>query len=483
MSGREHPIFRSVLLLRTWWTKAMQVNNHPDPGADNTANNMVCYVEYNVTKNKYKSSPSLDSFVEGEYSGRDIITELVDNKTVHKDDVKELIDCFETVKKGNLFNRHLHVRLKIIEKKQYELFLLNFCRIDTRAGDDAEILIFFYEVQKEYGSLINETERASDRAPTALNNPAAFDDVVDKLLVGETDVNQLQTVNELFGLEQGSGLQRLNYYNSNRRTSIRRLQVIVSEMEKAISKGQFDIYFQPKCLLETGEIIGAEALVRWFHPERGMVSPIDFVPVFEKCGLIYKLDSFVWKRTCETLRDLIENDYPVVPISMNVSRLDLAQPDVYGTLTESVERYNIPTQLLSLEITESAYNQRTEDEKAALKNLQSYGFKLELDDFGSAYASLNFLCETNIDVLKLDLRSIDGFSENDERQKKIISSIGFLANQMEIPTVVEGIETGQQKDFLKDSGFAYGQGYYFYKPMPINEFVDTLLENAKRFSN
>ncbi len=572
-------------LLDDMMNSAAAINADATDAAEENGSNMVCYVEYDITTRAYKAKPVLGSFFIGEFPGVDLINELLDNKAIHKDDVDEFLYCVETIRRGSVTSRSLHVRLKTIGKDKYELYRLSFCRIDSRDGETQSILIFFYEVQEDYGILIREdTKRTLKDSLTGLYNQRGFIEKTDELLesekkgeylIIEIDVNQFKVINELFGIEEGNRLleliadtlreagekikggfvaarlradvfavcmphtrrgvdrlftlcnkaaenwsdkhkvfiafglyvitdrtikvekmlehsrtavndakgnylQRITYFDSKQRASILQTQVIISEMEEAISKGQFDVYYQPKCNLQTGKIVGAEALVRWIHPERGIISPMDFIPIFEKCGLIYKLDTYVWKKTCETLRDLIENGYPVVPISVNVSRVDLCQPDVFGRLTDNISRYNIPTQLLSLEITESAYSNRTDDQKAVLRNLQSFGFRIELDDFGSAYSSLNFLCETNIDVLKLDLRSIEGFSEHDDRQMRIISSIGFLANQMEIPSVVEGIETAQQRQFLLESGFSFGQGFYFYRPMPLNEFGDALLDNARR---
>ena len=555
--------------------------------AEENGSNMVCYVEYDIGTRAYKAKPALGNFFIGEFPQLDLIKELLENKAIHKDDVDDFLYCIETIRKGSVTTRNLHVRLNIIGKESAELYRLVFCRIDSRDGKNQSIMVFFYEVQKEYGILIKETKKTSTDSLTGLYNQRGFIEATDELLASqekgeylivEIDVNQFKVINELFGIEEGNRLltaiadalreasekikggfvaarlradvfavcmphtrrgvdrlftfcnraaerwsdkhkvfiafglyvitdrtvkiekmlehshtavndakgnylQRITYFDSKRRASVLQTQVFISEMEEAINKQQFDVYFQPKVNLQTGKIVGAEALVRWIHPERGMISPMDFIPVFEKCGLIYKLDTYVWKKACETLRDLIENGYPIVPISVNVSRVDLCQPDVFGRLTENITRYNIPTQLLSLEITESTYSNRTDDQKAVLRSLQSFGFRIELDDFGSAYSSLNFLCETNIDVLKLDLRSIEGFSEQDDRQMRIISSIGFLANQMDIPSVVEGIETAQQRQFLLESGFNYGQGYYFYRPMPLNEFGDALLDNAKKNKN
>ena len=175
-------------------------------------------------------------------------------------------------------------------------------------------------------------------------------------------------------------------------------------MEDALAEGQFEIYLQPKYSIRDEKLAGAEALVRWNHPEWGMQSPAEFIPLFEQNGFITKLDQFVWNRACACLREWDDKGYPPISISVNVSRADIYQADITDLLTKTVKRYGLSPERLHLEITESAYTENPEQLIQTVGDLRDLGFVVEMDDFGSGYSSLNMISKMPIDVLKLDMK-------------------------------------------------------------------------------
>lgn len=263
-------------------------------------------------------------------------------------------------------------------------------------------------------------------------------------------------------------------YDDSMRLSLLREQRILDEMDQALEKKQFQVYYQPKHDVREGKVSGAEALVRWIHPEFGFMSPGEFIPLFEKNGFISKLDLYVWEEVCRTVAVWKEKGLPVIAVSVNLSRADFNRPHLARKIREIADRYEVPHALLHLEVTESAYTDNAGQIIRVVNELREMGFKIEMDDFGSGYSSLNMLNELSIDVLKLDMRFVQtkSFTSNKEILKFIIN----LSKWMNLTTVAEGAETKEQVDELRSLGCDYVQGYYFAKPMPEEEFETYLLE-------
>lgn len=259
------------------------------------------------------------------------------------------------------------------------------------------------------------------------------------------------------------------YYNTSMREEFLREQMIIGSMEQALKNGQITINFQPQYNHATGAMVGAEVLARWQHPEYGAISPAEFIPIFEKNGFVYRLDAFVWEETCRLLRDWIDNGYTVPPISVNVSRFDIYQEDFFETITGLVEKYDISTDLLRLEITETAFSSAPRQIIKVVKKLTEYGFIVEIDDFGSGYSSLNTLKDVPAQVLKLDMRFMEDSEEN-QRGGSIVNSVIRMARWLFMPVIAEGVETIEQANYLKSIGCNYVQGYLYSKPMPVNNF-------------
>lgn len=257
-------------------------------------------------------------------------------------------------------------------------------------------------------------------------------------------------------------------YDDSMRLSLLREQRILDEMEMALKKKQFQVYYQPKHDTKNGSVSGAEALVRWIHPELGFMSPGEFIPLFEKNGFITELDLYVWEDVCRTMASWKERGLPEISVSVNLSRVDFSKPQLAQKIQGVADQYQIPHELLHLEVTESAYTENAQQIIHVVDELRKMGFKIEMDDFGAGYSSLNMLNELSIDVLKLDMRFVQNRSFT--RNKSILRFIINLSKWMNLLTVAEGAETKEQVDELRSLGCDYVQGYYFAKPMPGDKF-------------
>ncbi|MDD5863682.1 MAG: EAL domain-containing protein [Firmicutes bacterium] len=273
--------------------------------------------------------------------------------------------------------------------------------------------------------------------------------------------------------------RRFAVYDDKLRSKLLREQAITDAMEDALEQGQFVVYLQPKYCLDDGSLAGAEALVRWIHPQWGLMPPGEFIPLFENNGFITRLDRYVWEQACKLLRRWKTMGYPLFEVSVNVSRADIYQADLVDVLQEIVQKYGVDPALLHLEITESAYTENPSQIISTVDQLRSLGFIVEMDDFGSGYSSLNMLSQLKLDVLKLDMKFIQSeMSKPPERG--ILRFIVELARPMDLAVVAEGVETWEQMDRLRKIGCDYGQGYYFAKPMPSSDFENLLKEQAEK---
>ena len=252
-------------------------------------------------------------------------------------------------------------------------------------------------------------------------------------------------------------------------------QEIINCMEDALKEKQFIVYFQPKYDLESERIAGAEALVRWQHPEKGFMSPGEFIPLFEKNGFITELDKYVWDATCGYVESWIKNGYPVVPVSVNVSRTDIYNPDFIEIILGIIHKHHLEPENIHLEITETAYTDNPGQIIDVVKKLKLIGFVIEMDDFGSGYSSLNMLNELPIDILKLDMGFVQGDMKTNSNN--ILSFIIGLAKWMDYAVVAEGIETEEQIQMLRNMDCNFVQGYYYAQPMPPDEFEAYMLKH------
>lgn len=278
---------------------------------------------------------------------------------------------------------------------------------------------------------------------------------------------------------KGNYAKRVSWYDAAMMQKIEENHLLLSEVQRALTNGEFVFYGQPKCNMMTGRIIGLESLVRWIHPERGLVPPDEFIPVLENSGFIAKLDMYVWDMVCSSVRGWLDRGYRVVPISVNVSRVDIYTVDVAECFCGLIKKYRLDPSLIEIEITESAYAENYNIIRAAVENLRKSGFTVLMDDFGSGYSSLNMLKDVNVDILKIDMKFLDMNEESADRGMGILEAITSMARLMGIRVIAEGVETKEQVDFLLDMGCIYAQGYYFYKPMPVEAFEKLLADENK----
>jgi diguanylate cyclase (GGDEF)-like protein len=278
---------------------------------------------------------------------------------------------------------------------------------------------------------------------------------------------------------KGNFTQNIAYYDDSMIENMRQEQFIINEVNKALDEEQFEVYLQPKVNLMTDRPYGAEALVRWKHPEKGMIPPNDFIPVYERNGIIGKLDLYMWRHVCKLLRKWLDEGKNPNPISVNVSRVNIYNPRLVETLKNLLTEFRIPANLLNLELTESAFMEDQDLVVKTINKLHQVGFKIMMDDFGSGYSSLNVLKDMEIDYLKVDMKFLQQDVEFNGKGEKVLTSVIRMAKWLHLPSIVEGVETIEQVDFLKCIGCEYAQGYYYARPMPVDEYVKYVEENSQ----
>lgn len=260
----------------------------------------------------------------------------------------------------------------------------------------------------------------------------------------------------------------ISEYDDEVRKDLLLQRQIVESAEKALQDNQFTIYFQPKVNVRQEKINGAEALVRWIHPDIGFMNPADFISVFEKNGFIKKLDYYVWKEVCRSLRTWKQRGLKLVPISVNVSRRDFEDPYLAESIIAIADHYQVDHSLLHVEITESSYSDAPHRIAETVHKFHDAGFVVELDDFGSGYSSMVALNDLDVDVLKLDMSIVQ--KDDPKSEQSVLGFSMQLARMLQLKTVAEGVETKKQAERIAALGGDYIQGYYYFKPLPKDEF-------------
>ena len=259
-----------------------------------------------------------------------------------------------------------------------------------------------------------------------------------------------------------------NVYDELIRERLRKQQYVADHVDEAIENGYIKVYYQPVIRVKTREICGYEALVRWMDPQLGMLSPAEFIETLEQFHLIHKIDMYVVEQVCKDYASVIASGDPIVPASVNFSRLDFELCDIFDTVEKIREKYNVPRNMLDLEITESALNENFGHIKEECRKMSELGYQIWLDDFGSGYSSLNTITEYAFDVLKLDMVFLRNFDHN-PKTPGLMTYIIEGARGMGLQPLCEGVETELHYEFLKKVGCEKAQGYLFGKPMPMDE--------------
>ena len=262
------------------------------------------------------------------------------------------------------------------------------------------------------------------------------------------------------------------HYNNDLHAKFVFQETLIRDLDEAIANHDLKVFYQPKYNIVGSKpyLASAEALVRWVHPKLGFISPGDFIPLFESNGLIRKVDVFVWKEAAKQIRKWKQEYGKSVPVSVNVSRINILDPELENKLEQIRLENNLEPEELMLEVTESAYSDNMRRLIEVVENLRKKGFRIEIDDFGAGYSSLNMITTIPIDILKIDMSFIRNM-EKDERNLKLVKLIIDIAKLLNVPSVAEGVETQAQLDTLKEMGCEIIQGYYFSKPVPPTDFV------------
>lgn len=272
---------------------------------------------------------------------------------------------------------------------------------------------------------------------------------------------------------------RIRYFDNSMYEKTADEYQLLSDFQKALKNHEISFYLQPQCRASTGKIVGAESLARWIKPDGTRIPPADFVPILEKYGFIPDLDQFIWEEVCKWSRSCINRGLPAVPVSVNVSQVDIFTLDVPAFFNNLVRKYNLPKMTVKVEITESACGEDSEKVRRTVEELRTIGFTVLMDDFGSGYSSLNMLNELNIDIIKLDAGFLRLGKTAAEKGIHILESVVNMAKTLELPIIVEGIETKEQSDYLMSLGCRYIQGYHFYKPMSREDFEKLIMDPEK----
>lgn len=277
---------------------------------------------------------------------------------------------------------------------------------------------------------------------------------------------------------KGMPNEKYIWYTKSMHDSINHERQLCIDIYDALKNGEFVPWFQPQYNYSSGVLTSAEALVRWVKNDI-VFSPDKFIPVFEKNDLVYELDKYIWEQVCIKLKDWQERGLKISSVSVNASRRDLYKPDLIDTIRNLLVKYDISPSRLHIELTESAYVENSGQLIEVVRNLQDMGLKVEMDDFGSGYSSLNMLKDVPVDYLKLDMEFVSNHGDS-SKGGKILSSVINMAHELGLSVIAEGVETEQQAEYLKSIGCIYMQGFYFSKPVPADQF-EQMMENADLF--
>ena len=272
-----------------------------------------------------------------------------------------------------------------------------------------------------------------------------------------------------------SAMKFCSFYDEQYRKDIMKTSEIEHDMNHALADNQFLMYLQPKINLNSSKICGAEVLCRWKHPVKGLIQPNDFIPLFERNGFILRLDEYMWEKACQTLAKWKEQGKTIVPLSVNISRYHIKNNDLVAVWKKLIKKYKINPSDLTLEITETFFYD-SEDLGIVLQELQDLGFDLEIDDFGAGYSSLNLIRHVPVNTIKIDKDFLDQKLSTD-KGKIVIRHTIAMAKDLKLGVIAEGVETKEHVDFLKRSSCDVAQGYYFAKPMPLEDFENLLFED------
>ena len=355
-------------------------------------------------------------------------------------------------------------------------FLKNRSGIASRIQADRFEL--FCEPQEDYHLLLNTVQDAVNSISRKVNVRLRMG--VAPWEEGSDYVTMLDHATSACNIVRGDFHNPLKVFNEEMREKELLNHRLLNDLYTAEREEQFQVFFQPKYDIQSDppRLAGAEALVRWKHPELGMISPGVFIPLFEGNGLISVVDRYVWRKTGEQIKEWKRRFGFSIPVSVNLSRADVFEPDLEGNLSRIRSDNGLSNRELELEITESAYSENTDLMINMMTHLRQNGFRLEMDDFGSGYSSLNMLSQMPVDVLKMDMKFVQSMEDN-ETNLRMVKVIQDIAKFLKLQIVAEGAETERQIMLLKDIGCDLVQGFYFSRPLPAEEFTALFEQEIK----
>ena len=421
------------------------------------------------------------------YEDRGIIKELkVDKLTglYTSDFFKKYTQMFDTVYPGkakdlimlDISRFHVYNELYGMNEgdrilKEISNYIKGFLRgnpgLATRTAD--KFLIYTIHKEDGYEDFVNALVNIiNSNSPTKIRLHAGIYPNVEEDLEKDVAIGRVQYVCNSIKDDLN---KQIAIYDHNVQEKIVHDEELVNSFEDSLRNGEFVVYYQPKYAIqgEKNVLTSAEALIRWIHPKWGMISPGVFIPLFENNGLIQQLDNYVFRQVAKQQGIWFKKYGRYIPVSVNVSRVDIHNPNLEKELLDAVDEYHIPHENYLIEITESAYSNDNNKVNALTESLKSKGFKIEIDDFGAGYSSLNILSELTFDVIKIDMVFIRKMDKG-EKNKGLLTMILKLCKDFNVTSVAEGVETEEHYKFLKENGCDVIQGYYFSKPLPANEF-------------
>lgn len=432
---------------------------------------------------------------------QDIIAQSITNKTAYGIEVEQS-EKDSLTKIPNYVKFYMHTE-KILRKnldKQYAIVVFDIDRFKSindlyglSQGDEAlkhigRVLKDIYGHEDNYarmtadrfafymsynnkGEIIREIEKIRKKIN---NNDLSFDIKTSYGIYLVDDINvpvNLMCDRAMMASRttKGNIMKFCSFYDEHYRQDMIRMSEIERDMNKALDNHDFKMYLQPKYRLSDGRLCGAEVLCRWMHPEKGMIPPLDFIPLFEQNGFILKLDEYMWEQACSTIKKWLDEGKEIVPLSVNISRYHINHNDLEMALMKLVNQYGLTTDMLTLEITESLFLDKPEELNRVLVRLKKLGFRLEVDDFGAGFSSLNLIRNISVDTIKMDKEFLDNEIAS-EKGKIVVKHTINMAKDLQMQVIAEGVETKEHVEFLKNSHCDIAQGFYFAKPMPIEEF-------------
>lgn len=437
-----------------------------------------------------------------DYSKRMVITGTIHRMTEREIQARDIINFHTNDRSPKMFSSLAQRRVKEEKDKKFayiQFDVAGFKFINDKYGEEVgnELLAHFSDVLDLYCSeeqmftrlsadvfmIVTPYQEISDIYSFIRGLEAAlsgFKNIKYSFVFGVCLVGDRNTPSRTLGDSaaiarisvKGNALENIGFFDQDIKSGLENKLNIEKKMKAALKNGEFVMYLQPKYSISNTRIIGAEALVRWIDPEKGIVPPDSFIPVFEKNGFVVKIDEYIWECACKQIRKWMDHGLPPIPISVNVSRVHLNNAEFISCLNKLIDKYDIPKELLELEITETTENINSNE---MIVRAKESGFRLLMDDFGSGYSSLNTLRNTPFDVLKID-RSFFSESMETDRGQKIISHTIAMSKDIGLDMIAEGVETKEQADFLYGCGCNAAQGFLYSRPIPV-EMFEKLISN------